>query len=110
MSDNGNEILHLNYIHSSLFLVGRRSRLVATTICLVAVSPTPPGHLHPVPNVVPRIHSRSNIQQREGILFVNISTVVIINNVSNILTASIDDPVVAIERKLVTVIIETSIM
>ena len=64
--------------------------------------PPPNRHLTPVPHRRRRVHRRSDVQQSELVrLHVDLSTVVVVNDVADVTTVALDDPVVAVERKLI---------
>ena len=65
--------------------------------------PPPNRYLTPVPHRRGRVHGRSNVEQSKLVrLRVDLATVVVINDVADVTTVALDNPVVAVERKLVT--------
>ena len=64
-------------------------------------SPAPPGDLHPVPHGRERIQSRPDIQDGELVVLVDLATIVVVNDVSDLCPATVDDPVVPVKRQLV---------
>lgn len=63
--------------------------------------PAPPGHLHAVPDGLYRVKSGAYVQDGELVrVFVDF-TVVVIDDVAHLLPTAVDDPVVAVEGKLI---------
>lgn len=66
------------------------------------VSPPHISYLHPIPNIVYGIHCGSYVQNGEFVLLVDISSVIVVNNVADLFTTSVNYPVVAVKGKFIT--------
>ena len=82
-------------------MVGDGGGQLAGVFGLVAVHPAPPGDLHSVPAVLPRIHGRPDVQQGELVVGVDRAAVVVVDDVAHLFAAPVDDPVVSVKRQLV---------
>ena len=69
---------------------------------VLAVPPAPVRHLHAVPDVLPRVHRRPDIQQRKLVApGLHRATVVVVDNIANFLPTAVDDPVMAVKGKFI---------
>lgn len=64
-------------------------------------SPAPPGHLHPVPYGWQWIQRGPHVQDGELVVLVDLTPIVVVNDISHFCPATVDDPVVSVERQLV---------
>lgn len=65
----------------------------------VGVLPAHIDNFHAIPNVLRWVHGRSDVQNGKAIVFgVQMTAVVVIDDITHISAASIDDPVVSVER------------
>lgn len=63
--------------------------------------PPPPGHFHSIPHSIQRVKGGTDVQDGELIRVLVDFTVIIVNNVSHLLPTAINDPIVAVEGKLI---------
>lgn len=56
---------------------------------------------HAIPDVFEGIHCWADVEYSKFVFVVNHAAVVVVNNVTNVLAASVDDPVVSVEWVLV---------
>jgi len=72
--------------------------------CITAINPAPISHSHTIPNVLPWIHSWTNIQNCKLVTSrLNWTTIIVINNVPNFFSTAINYPVMTIKWKLISV-------
>lgn len=69
--------------------------------------PSPPGHLHAIPDGSYRVKGRAYIQDGELKCVLVDFTLIVVDDVSDLLPASVNNPVVAVEGQLITMLKES---
>lgn len=93
---------------------GNAASTVLTCVCVCVFSPhgdrpigarlggpAPPRHLHAVPHGLQRVEGRAHVQDGELVRLLVDLAVVVVDDVTHLLPAAVDDPVVAVEGQLV---------
>lgn len=58
-------------------------------------------HFHTIPTIFKWIHGRSNIKQSKFVFVIDLTTLVVIDDITNIFTTSINDPIMAIKGQFI---------